>query len=220
MTLIAREPSAARMSPGTVRATAFTRRRRGYDEEEVREFLDRLADEITSADAERGSMRAELARLREENARLREQRPAPSEGGGDRMEISAHAVSLLSQAQQAADSCVAEAEHYARDLVAAAREQYQEILQKAQEAASRAVQELPPVQYDQNAGHPVPVQEIEYVRTFAQVAQVQLRSVLDALAREVDRLGALPGLQPGSPPPTPAEVSWLPSSFPDARVAR
>ncbi len=31
--------------------------------------------------------------------------------------------------------------------------------------------------------------EIEYVRTFAQVAQVQLRSVLEALSEQVDRLG-------------------------------
>jgi hypothetical protein len=34
-----------------------------------------------------------------------------------------------------------------------------------------------------------------YVRTFARVAQVQLRSVLDALSEQVDRLGEVPELQ-------------------------
>jgi len=41
-------------------------------------------------------------------------------------------------------------------------------------------------------GYTSPIQEIEYVRTYTKVAQVQLRAVIDALAEQVDRLGDLP----------------------------
>jgi cell division initiation protein len=42
------------------------------------------------------------------------------------------------------------------------------------------------------AGYTDTIQEIEYVRTYTKVAQVQLRAVIDALAEQVDRLGDLP----------------------------
>jgi cell division initiation protein len=42
----------------------------------------------------------------------------------------------------------------------------------------------------------MPVAEVEYVRTFARVAQVQLRSILDALAEQVDKLGEVSPSQP------------------------
>jgi DivIVA domain-containing protein len=185
-----------------VRSASFPRRRRGFDEEEVTSFLDVVAGQIQAGNVERASMRAELTQLRDEVARLNEarqqqaqQQPVEPEVSA-RVEISVHAVSLLSQAQQAADSAVAEAEQYSRDLVTAARTQYQEILQRAQEAATNAVQQLPVAVEPEGVaqGYSIPVQEIEYVRTFAQVAQVQLRSVLDALTKEVDRLGQLPQL--------------------------
>jgi hypothetical protein len=41
-----------------------------------------------------------------------------------------------------------------------------------------------------------PVPEIEYVRTFARVAQIQLRSVLDALTEQVEKLGQVPQFGP------------------------
>ena len=37
-----------------------------------------------------------------------------------------------------------------------------------------------------------PIPEVEYVRTFTHVAQVQLRSVLDPLSEQVDQLGRVP----------------------------
>jgi cell division initiation protein len=201
------------MSPATVRDMSFTVRRRGYDQEDVDNFLRRMASEVESADAERASLRAEMVRLGNELSRLRAE-PQPAETG-DQLEISTHAVSLLSQAQQAADSAVAEAERYSQDLVTAARHQYQEILQRAQQAASEAVRELHAVESDTGPveGYSVPVQEVEYVRTFAQIAQVQLRSVLDALAREVDRLGQVPQLPDEGRP----NVGWDPVGVPGPR---
>ena len=56
-----------------------------------------------------------------------------------------------------------------------------------------------------------PVPEMEYVRTFAHVAQIQVRSVLDALTEQVRSFGEVPNLNPGgsalaeldAPRPTP-----------------
>ena len=50
-------------------------------------------------------------------------------------EVSLRAVELLARAQRAADEAVAEAQSYARDLEESAREQYRQILLRAQSAA-------------------------------------------------------------------------------------
>ncbi|MEI5583530.1 hypothetical protein, partial [Agromyces sp. CCNWLW208] len=103
---------------------------------------------------------------------------------------------------------IADAEQYARDLVLTARNQYREILERAESTASQASATLTtPTQ-----GPPVP--EIEYVRTYAQVAQIQLRSVLDALTEQVDRLGSLP--QPAEEAePSEAEPDAEPTGEPE-----
>jgi cell division initiation protein len=208
MTAAIQHPQHRRMSPAKVRSMEFSVRRRGYDQDEVDAFLRRLAGEVEASDADRAALRAELDRRAAELSRLRSE--AVPDEQGERLQVSTHAVSLLSQAQQAADSAVAEAERYSQDLVAAARDQYQDILQRAQQAASEAVRDLrvvePETAAGQGDGYSVPVQEIEYVRTFAHIAQVQLRSVLDALAREVDRLGHVPRLADAEP----ADASWDP----------
>lgn len=214
MTAAQQGPSYTTISAGEIRTARFSSRRHGWDEDEVRLFLDRLANDIQNADSERAAMRAELHGLRGEVERLR--REHSGEGGQTRLEVSVHAVGLLSQAQQTADSCVAEAEQYARDLITAARNQYQDILQNAQQAAANSMREISTVV----AGHEdaaVSVPEIEYVRTFARVAQVQLRSVLDALTQEVDKLGQLPRLDE---PPAPRDVSWQPSNLVALNVTR
>jgi DivIVA domain-containing protein len=219
---VARQSFFERTPANALREATFRQVRHGYDQDEVRDFLNRMADETQTGDSERASLRAEVAGLREELAAARAQ--TPQDRSEHQLEISVKAVNLLSQAQLAADNCVAEAEHYARDLVLTAREQYREILQRAQQTASEAVQQLPvaAAHTGDSGGYTEPVAEIEYVRTFARVAQVQLRSVLDALTSEVDKLGQLPRLaeppalrlaeQQQSPPTTaPAGVSWLPN---------
>jgi cell division initiation protein len=136
-------------------------------------YLSDLAEQIEYADADRAELRAELERFRNST---------PDED--QRAHITAHAVGLLSQAQQIADNLVAEAEQYAKDLVESARHQQRDVLQQAHDSVETAVKRLP-VSDAQAA-------ELEYVRTFTQVAHVQLRSVLDALAEQVERLGHLP----------------------------
>ncbi|MGI9824236.1 DivIVA domain-containing protein [Agromyces sp. Marseille-Q5079] len=160
----------------------------GYDRAEVDAFIHRLSEDVAQVRVALEGDRLELTNLRAENARLR------TEAGTDvEQEIAAGAVGLLSQAQLIADRAVADAEQYARDLVVAARDQYREVLERAERSAGHVVAGLAtgPAKPE---GPTLP--EIEYVRTYAKVAQIQLRSVLDALTEQVDRLGNLPQADP------------------------
>ncbi|GAA1575233.1 hypothetical protein GCM10009789_30820 [Kribbella sancticallisti] len=177
-------------SPNAIRHQTFGTRRKGLDPDEVAAYLGALAEQIEYADADRAELRAELERYRNST---------PDED--QRAHITAHAVGLLSQAQQIADNLVAEAEQYAKDLVESARHQQRDVLQQAHDSVETAVKRLP-VSDAQAA-------ELEYVRTFTQVAHVQLRSVLDALAEQVERLGQLP--QPPrnqQPAQVEGDVQW------------
>lgn len=169
-----------------------------YDRSDVDAFLGELTatiGDVRSAlereRAELAELRAERAQLQAENAKLRASAAMSSDL---EQEVTLGAVGLLSQAQTIADKAVADAEQYARDLVLAARAEYREAAERAAEAAEQAAGQL------DAAGIPAvpapavmpPMPEIDYVRTYAKVAQVQLRSVLDALTEQVDRLGTLP----------------------------
>ena len=205
-------------SPSTIRGEEFTHRMRGLDEGEVREYLDLLADQVQSSERQRTDLLDETGRLRGENDRLQSEndqlrgevdrlrgevermRNARPETSPD--EISPQAVMLFSQAQQVADQLVEEAVLHARDLMSSARHQQREILEQAHRAADAAAREAAQVSgrsivtsvTTAATEYTTPVPEIEYVRTFARVAQVQLRSVLEALADQVEQLGELPRL--------------------------
>jgi DivIVA domain-containing protein len=187
-----------------IHSVEFSRNRGGgYDRFEVDRFMGQVSQAIAEVRAATTSTRQELAALRAENAKLR-----GGSGSDFEEEITSGAVGLLTQAQLIADKAIADAEQYARDLVLTARNQYREILERAEESASQATGAIPV----QQPGPPVP--EIEYVRTYAQVAQIQLRSVLESLTEQVDRLGSLP--QPQKPEPViPTGVDEGPTGEPD-----
>jgi len=156
----------------------------GYDRTEVDAFVADLAQAVDGVRAALDENRRELAELRAENTKLRSSDNADLEH-----EVTLGAVGLLSQAQMIADKAVADAEAYARDLVLTARTQYRETQERNADAAAAAPAE--PITATGSITLPS-MPEIEYVRTYAQVAQIQLRSVLDALTEQVDRLGTLP----------------------------
>lgn len=189
------------------RSVEFTMKVRGgaYDRLEVDNFMGSLAQAIAEVRAAASDARQEIASLRADGAKLR------GSGSESEDEITSGAVGLLTQAQLIADKAIADAEQYARDLVLTARNQYREILERAESSATQATATLTTQQ-----GPAVP--EIEYVRTYAQVAQIQLRSVLEALTEQVDRLGSLPQPAPESVAqadsdegPT-GEPEWAPST--------
>ena len=66
-------------SPASIRSEVFGHRMRGLDEEEVREYLDTIADQVEAGEAERSGLRAEIERLRSENHGLREEIEQASE---------------------------------------------------------------------------------------------------------------------------------------------
>jgi vacuolar-type H+-ATPase subunit H len=208
------------LSPDRVRTWQFSRTaigRRGCNEEEVRLFLSRVAEELAAGDAEKAALRAEVRRLRnyyrDRNIDV-DARPDVHEGGP-----SIAAINLMSQAQQAADAQVAQAEEYCRRLVVQAREHYEDVLREAAEQASLAA-ETAGAAYRANADHDADAagglerealeRRIAWLRTFAEVTQVQLRSVLEALTREVDKLGDLPSAPQPHPEETPTGTGAIP----------
>jgi DivIVA domain-containing protein len=191
-------------SPAAIRGEGFSHRMRGLDEDEVREYLHLLADQVEASEQERSTLHAEVERLRGEAESLRREvqdlRTSRPEAGPD--EISPQAVILFSQAQQVADQLVEEAVLHARDLMSSARHQQREIMEQAHRAAETAARDA--AQADGRSivsavtaattDYATPVPEIEYVRTFARVAQAQLRSVVEALSDEVEKLSEVPRL--------------------------
>jgi cell division septum initiation protein DivIVA len=214
---------AQRLSPDAVRRFEFGRTpigRRGYSEGDIEHFRVRVVHEIVQSTAERAALRQELQRQREEVQRLRDyfrhNRVDVDAAGGQPAQqqpttqvnvniATVQAVNVMSQAQQAADQHIAQAEDYARRLVANARLQYEEILHRAHDQAQAAAAEAGRVAEEQQPSpHEDPAEmqylqsRLAYMRTFAQVTQVQLRSILDALRQELDQLTDVPAA-PGSP---------------------
>jgi cell division initiation protein len=222
---------AQRLSPDAVRRFEFGRTaigRRGFNEADVEHFRVRVVHEIVQSTAERAALRQELQRQREEVQRLRDyfrrnRVDVDAVGGHPVQQVpttqvnvniaTVQAVNVMSQAQQAADQHIAQAEDYARRLVANARLQYEEILHRAHDQAQAAATEAGRLAEEQqhHAPHEDPAEmqylqsRLAYMRTFAQVTQVQLRSILDALRQELDQLTELPSA-PGTavgPPDSP-----------------
>lgn len=152
-----------RISPSDLRNASFEIVERGYDQRAVHELLRTVAEQLEADQVQPGGA-------------------APA--AKDEM------VKIITQAQVLAEKFVAEAEQYSKDLVASARTQYGEILRRAEEAAATHHPVAAPS--NEAVAYTTPINEIEYVRTYTKVAQVQLRAVIDALAEQVDRLGDLP----------------------------
>jgi cell division septum initiation protein DivIVA len=198
--------------------TFSTRGDGGYEPDEVDALIQDVKGALDAADDERTALRADVAHLRD---RLEDQ---------GQSEITVDAVGLLSQAQVIADKCIADAETYARDLMMTARSQYREVLERAEQSAKEAADKVeqpgdagpdnqPNSQPNNQPYVPAqPVPEVEYVRTYARVAQVQLRAVLDALAEQVEMLGRVPGSGESGTAPT-AAPSQAPSQAPEPAPA-
>ncbi len=182
------------LRPDEARRKNFTVRFRGFDPNEVRGFLNALADDlarlthqVTTLTEDNGRLRSELDRVQNEleqaEGELQQAQVNPQE------QVTDQAVLLLDQAQQLADALIDEGMQSARDLLMAARHQQRDIVDpgleadhgamvEAMSAAEHAIRQSGPGSSD-----------IEDVRMFAKVAQAQFRAVLDALDEQVSRLG-------------------------------
>jgi DivIVA domain-containing protein len=203
-----------RLSPADLQHVQFSRASMlhpGYSDVEVDRFLHRTAEELARLHEEKAQLRDELRALREQVAGVTRPEP-PSE----------QAVRILASAQQTADSYVAEAEDFSRQMTADARSQYEEqvrrarenagaIIQAAQEAAARLVGSgnQPAAQPREGGGQERSTQELEeqvaYLKAFAQACRVQLRAYLEALLTDVESEWGR--ADPGSLPLPPLRAS-------------
>lgn len=189
------DPSRTRTSPQDVRRKNFTKRLRGLDQDEVRFLIAKLADQLEGIQAQLATLTQENETLTQANETLTEEnqllyselsetRAKPMEQATDQ------AVSVLNQAQQLADSLIDEAMQSARDLLLTARSQQRDLVEQAKVAANGAVRRATAIA-ERADGQAASVGDVEYVRMFAKVAQVQFQAVLDALNEHVNRLGEL-----------------------------
>jgi DivIVA domain-containing protein len=168
--------------PHEVRRKNFTIRFRGYDHGEVRSYLTGLSDDIER-------IQAQIATLTQDNDWLRGELAGAR---SDPMELATdQAVSVLNQAQQLADSLIDEAMQSARDLLLTARSQQRDVMEQAKTAATGAVSRATAIA-ERAGSEDASVRDVEYIRMFAKVAQVQFQAVLDALNEQVTRLGEVP----------------------------
>ena len=187
--------------PDEVRRKQFTVRFRGLDPNEVRGFLNALADDVTRLQEELATVKREHTRQRDEleqaqdelaqtRAELQQVKEELQRAQNDPQDqVTDQAVLLLNQAQQLADALIDEGMQSARDLMVAARTHQREIVSPGGDGDHGGVRR----RAGDHADHPDPAvsAEIEDVRTFARVAQVQFRAVLDALNEQVNRLGSV-----------------------------
>jgi DivIVA domain-containing protein len=195
------------LSPDSIRRYPLTRTtfgRRGYVEEDVDQLLARLARDVDGWLAENADLRAEIHRLKDWCFGRGRELPGQARGGDDLPDVAA--VNLLSRAQQEADTLVAQAQGYAKQVAEHARRQYEDELRaaqvRAQEEAERAVRD-----YRSRAGdtYSAEFEELErrvaWVKAFLgaiQGIEVQLRAAREALTMEVNKLAERGGVNGNS----------------------
>lgn len=183
-------------SPHSIRNEVFSQRLRGLDADEVDEYLNLLADQVETTERERSELLAEIERLKAEVARAGGRADLAPSVRADPREASV----VLLQAQQVADQLVEEAVARAQEIIAQAHVQQREILQAAHRAAEAAAHEAAQASARNMTTYvSASAPEVEYARRFTRVAQVQLRTVLEALVDQVEQLGQVSRLWQQSP---------------------
>lgn len=203
--------AAQRLTPDRVRSMRFSRTpvgRRGFSEEEVRQFLQRVADDIAARDASEASLRAKVSHYK--NSLIQWQREH-SEARNDELAESppspglpsVETVNILSRAQQEADAYVAQTQEYCRRLADDARDHAHAIVTDAKRRADAAADDAVSG-YRAQAGdaYTAELEELErrlaWARTFLaslETVETQLRATRQALTYEVDRITSpVPGV--------------------------
>ena len=153
-------------TPTEIRDATFPRKMLGLDADQVYEYLDALADQVQACERERAELRAETERVRAELQRVRAELDE-YEQVGER--VNEQIVQMFSQAQLVAEEMVEDVSRDARERLGQARAHERRIVEEAMSTAG------------------------EQVRSYAQSAQLQMQSIMDSFASEVDRLGGASG---------------------------
>ena len=196
------------LRPDEVRRRNFTVRFRGLDRNEVHGFLN------CSPTTWLGSTSRSTTGwddCRSEHARGCSERAAASQVNPQE-QVTDQAVLLLNQAQQLADALIDEGMQSARDLLMAARHSPARRHRAGQRGRPRSGRPGHGARQRRLRHNGVPSSDVEDVRMFAKVAQVQFRAVLDALDEQVNRLGQFS--EAAERAKLADEQDWLPRATP------
>jgi cell division septum initiation protein DivIVA len=189
-----------RLTPERVRSATFPRAplgRRGVDEEEIRRFLIRVAEDLAARDNAEANLRAENSRIKEHLVRWQSEQANRRNARLGPQGPSIEAVNAMSRAQQQADAFMAQAQDYARRVTTHAREQADSILRDAHDRAERAAEEAAQdYRHRAGEGYTAEVEEMQrrvaYLRAFGHTMQVQLHAAAQAFMNEVDKIATEP----------------------------
>jgi DivIVA domain-containing protein len=194
-----------RLTPDRIRDAEFPRTplgRRGLDEDEVRRFLQQIADEVATRDAADAAARATIDHYKHALARWQAERNDELTGPTSQP---TEAIDVLTKAQREAEAYVAEAREYGQRLLDDARARAQTILDEARAntevpTPSRAldlIRRTTPQNAPTSTASPTPIppsparSQLLWTRTFLASlhnVEAQLRTAREALSSEVDRL--------------------------------
>ena len=132
-------------SPQDIRDESFTHRMRGLDENEVREYLDLLADQMAAVEWQRREMLAELELLRARDEQMAANpqvvaassvSESPPEGAQEQT------AAVLRHAQEVADQLIDDARRRAQEIMAAAQTRGHEVVRQARIRTLEQMQSL------------------------------------------------------------------------------
>jgi DivIVA domain-containing protein len=202
--------TAVPLTPQQVRATTFGRTplgRRGFNEDEVVEFLDRVAEDLARRDRSEAHARANAERHKNalrawsvEHAQARGLGWAPdTRPSGPPLE----AINLMSQTQQSCDRYIRETQTYCRRLAEQAEQHANQIIDEARHHAARAAERAAhEYRVEAGAAYTPEGEELRHrlvwMRTFIDSLgslESQLSAARDALEHDLRRLSPTPARQ-------------------------
>jgi DivIVA domain-containing protein len=153
-------------TPRAIRDETFQRRMfGGLDQDQVYEYLDRLADQVQATERELDGSRAEVERLRAQLQGAQTELDEYEQVGG---RVNEQIVEMYSQAQLVAEEMVEEVSRDARERIGQARAHERKIVAQAMDTAGQEV------------------------GSYARSAQARMQSIVDSFASEVERLEKRP----------------------------
>jgi DivIVA domain-containing protein len=185
------------LRPDEVRRKQFTVRLRGLDANEVRDFLNLLADDVHRLQEQIVILKRDHTRQRDDleqsqdalsQARAELEQVKNELHSSQHEQVTERAVQLLDQAQQLADALIDESMNSAREVMVAARSHQREIVATPVETTEPPAGAASDEPDSPDAALPA---EAGGATTPARVKQAQFRAVLDALGEQINRLGTL-----------------------------
>src|SRR5581483_8636419 len=165
------------MSAEEVRRRSFATSFRGFDQSELRSFLDRMADELAAAEAAERQLREELRQARDRLLHPRLDEDTLTSALGE------EAAKILRSAHEAAADVRGRAEENAARMLAEAHAEAQRIRATAETVlAERTAEAEAEVSALRRAA------EVSRAQGQAETALAEVRSASDAMAEEADQL--------------------------------